>query len=322
MAPSTERRPFMFSRKPEVMRFLKRAVRQGTWPLLQRYVVARKILSLPAIAVAAKSDFCVHLRVCEQHAVMLHWALRSFLNHSTVGCSVAIHDDGSCSAHTLDRFTATFPAARVISRAEATSLILPRLAKFPEIAKWWQSSFTGIKWIDYFLLGESEHVIFLDTDVLFFDEPVAIFRDLDCAAWMKDSFYSLYIEPDDSQKLFGGSPPPQINSGLGRVPRRWFNIDLAVHVMRFMHQESVQRRAGRLGLPQDDDQTFNAILCACNGKTHYLPESYAVASELGLGGIVAKHYTTPFRFWFYEEGMTRVANQLKLDLPRWLRART
>ena len=44
-------------------------------------------------------------------------------------------------------------------------------------------------------------------------------------------------------------------------------------------------------------------------------------TEPGLQGVVAKHYTTPARFWLYEEGIPRVARQLDLPLPRWFRER-
>jgi hypothetical protein len=307
--------------KSELVRFLKRGARQGAWPLLQRYAVAPKILSLPPIEVARDAEFAVHIRVCERDAVMLHWAVRSFFLHCTNPCQLVIHDDGSCRPETLRKFKQTFVNATVYSRADALSIVGPRLEQYPYLYHWWRSSFTGIKWVDYYLLGESKYVIFLDTDVLFFRRPIDIFEIKSQAAWMSDCFDSLYFDPDTSSRLFGIRTLPQLNSGLGRVPRAWFDFSLAELVLKHICEPEVVRRSEKLGLPKNDDQTFNAILSASNGAWDLLPDSYLVATEPGLVGVVAKHYVTPRRFSFYEEAVPRVAAQLHLELPRWLRER-
>jgi hypothetical protein len=271
--------------------------------------------------VAKKSEFAVHIRVCEQDAVILYWAVRSFFSHCGVPCQLVIHDDGSCRQETLDNFRKTFVNAAVYSRNEAICIIAPQLEQFSELKHWWRSSFTGIKWIDYYLLGKTKYVIFLDTDVLFFKPPNEMFETKNHAVWMKDCFESLYFDSDDSFRLFGVRTLPQLNSGLGRVPRDWFDASLAQNVLTHMGAPEVVRRAKNLGLPKHDDQTFNAVISACNGNWSLLPDSYQVATEPGLGRIVAKHYVTPRRFSLYEEGIPRVAAQLDLELPRWLRER-
>jgi hypothetical protein len=307
--------------KSELARFLKRSARQGTWPLLQRYAVAPRILNLPPIEVARKAEFAVHIRVCERDSIMLHWAVRSFFLHCPVPCQLVIHDDGSCRPETLANFKRTFVNASVYSRSDALRIIAPQLSQFTDLYHWWRSSFTGIKWIDYYLMGESKYVIFLDTDVLFFRSPVDIFNNRSQAVWMRDCFDSIYFASQTSFRLFGVEALPQINSGLGRIPRGWFDISLAEAVLKHISAPEIAKRAENLGLPKHDDQTFNAVLSACNGDWGLLPDTYQVAIEPGLCGAIARHYVTPRRFSFYEEGVPRVSAQLELKLPRWLRER-
>jgi hypothetical protein len=252
---------------------------------------------------------------------MLHWAIRSFFLHCDTACQLVIHDDGSCRPETLDNFRKTFVGAAVYSRNEAVSVIAPQLNQFSELYRWWQSSFTGIKWIDYYLLGRSKYVIFLDTDVLFFGPPNEIFENPSQAVWMRDCFESLYFDSEDSLRLFGVRTLPQLNSGLGRIPRDWFDPSLAEKVLMHMSAPEVVKRAKNIGLPTHDDQTFNAVLSACNGNWSLLSERYQVATEPGLKGAIAKHYVTPRRFLLFEEGIPRVAAHLELELPRWLRER-
>lgn len=294
---------------PEVLRYLKRGfLRQATWPLLQRYVVAPSITKLPPVHVKPNSELGVHVRICESDAIMLHWSLRSLFNVCQLPFQLTIHDDGSCSEQTLRLFSEKFVGARVVKREEAARQILPNLANHPALRQWWPTTYRSLKWLDVYLLGDSRYIIFLDSDVLFFREPKELFQPCSKTVWMRDSTYTLHIKPEESITLFGGYPLPQLNSGLGRMERSRFNLDLAERVLK------------HLGRPQDD-QTLNAVMTAQYPDYEFLPPSYDNATELGLEGKVAKHYTTPYRFWFYEEGIPRVAKQLDLPLHRWLKER-
>lgn len=309
------------STKFEIMRYVRRGLRQGTWPILQRYCVARKILSLPPTRVAKKSDFNIHIRVCERDAIMLHWAVRSFLMHASVPCQLTIHDDGTCRRRTLESFERSFVNVRVYRREEALRLVGPRISRFPKLDLWQRSTYTGIKWLDYYLLGQSRFVIFLDSDVLFFKNPVQLFQNMDSAYWMKDCFYSLYFDREEAARWYGVGELPQLNSGLGRIPRAWFDAALAADVLTRMAHAEIDQRSIARSLPKNDDQTFNAVISACKGSWAYLSEEYCLAMEPGIGSCVARHYVGSRRFWFYEEGIPRAARQLGIRLPLWLSER-
>ncbi|HKQ03903.1 MAG TPA: hypothetical protein VJ464_02135 [Blastocatellia bacterium] len=307
--------------KPEFIRFVRRGIRQGTWPLLQRYAAFKRILNLPPIQISQDSDFAVHILTCERDALMLHWAVRSFASHVSEPFQLVIHDDGSCSPNTLKRFSETFLGATVIPRRQACLEVAKHLRGFPNLLETNRNSFASIRWIDFYLLGASKFIIFLDPDVLFFASPTHLFEGSDSALWMRDCFYSLHITQEEANDRFGGITLPQLNGGLGRIPRSCFDPMLASRVLDFMQQSYVGQRAAQLGLPTMDDMPYSAVYSAVYGKCHLLPESYQIGMEPGLQGVIAKHYTTPRRFLFFEEGIPRVAHHLGVSLPPWLRER-
>ena len=306
--------------KSEAMRFLKRAARQGSWPLLQRYMVYPRILDLPPVQCRKSADFAVHVLICERDATMLHWCLRSLLKHASSDFMLYIHDDGSCRPETLARFRAKFVDAVVFSRSEASLLVESCTAAFPDLQKWRNEDYIALKCIDFYLVGNERWIILLDPDVLFFSDPKELFDSLHADVWMRDCFYSPYIDPDESMKLFG-CKPKQVSGGLGRVRRESRDFALLQAINRFKELPHIQERARHRGLPKFEDQTYHAVLTARANESFFLGSEYQVATELGLQDIVAKHYTTPARFWLFEEGIPRIAQQLEIPLPRWLRDR-
>jgi hypothetical protein len=297
-------------KKPAWLAYLKRGLRQGTWPALQRFVVGEKIRDLAPVRLNTSSEICAHVSLCEAHATMLHWMLRSLLHHAKAPFGVTIHDDGSCSAKTQIELQEKFPGLEFIARSEARKLIPPLLKEYPLLHEWWPKNERSInaKWLDAYLLGKSRFVVFVDPDVLFFGNPVEVFEENPQTVWMRDCCYMLEIDPEDSVRLFGGYPLPELNTGLGRIERSRFRPELAERLLQVLKKPR-------------DDMTLHAVMTAQRNDFTLLPSKYKIATELGLEGVVAKHYTNPYRFWFYEEGIPRVSRDLGLPLSRWLRER-
>src|SRR4029077_733560 len=137
------------------------AVRDGSWPLLQRYFVFPRILDQPSATCSRNAEHAVHVLVCEKDALMLHWCLRSLLLHSKTPFTVYIHDDGSCSADTLRQFQKTFGGARVLARAEATAIVEPKIANYSELVKWRRADYIAAKCIDFYLVGDERYIVIL-----------------------------------------------------------------------------------------------------------------------------------------------------------------
>ncbi len=292
----------------DLLRFSKRGARQGSWALLQRYVVLRRILSLPPAKLDVAGDICAHVLLCEKDAVMFHWLLRSLLNVWRGPFQVMVHDDGSLTQRSIASIRASFPGVEVVERREAAVRMSALLAGQDELLEWWRTSHWATKALDVYMLGNSRFVLILDPDLLFFGEPLELFVDQPTSIWMRDSSYMLDVDPQESVARFGGHPLPELNTGLGKIERSRFNLELAAKLLHHLRKPS-------------NDMVFHALMTAQSADFRLLPSTYDCSLERGLKGVIARHYTNPVRFWYYEEGVPRVARNLGLRLHPWLRER-
>lgn len=292
----------------EPVRFLRRALRQGAWPLLQRYSTFPGILTLGPVELASAGATAVHILLCERDVVMFHWMLRSLLSVWFRPFRVVVHDDGSLSKETIASLRRTFVGIEVVGAQEAEARMAVLLRNHPGLLQWWPTTHWAKKALDVYLLGNSKYMILLDADVLFFGEPSTLFAEVGTSAWMRDSSYMLDIESQASVGLFGGHPLPPLNAGVGRIERARFDLDLAAALLKAVPRPS-------------NDMVFHALMTAQREDFELLPDAYDCGLESGLKGVLVRHYTNPVRFWYYEEGIPRAARNLALPLSRWSRER-
>ncbi|HPA19791.1 MAG TPA: hypothetical protein PLU30_18725 [Verrucomicrobiae bacterium] len=290
-------------------RFFKRALRQGTWPLLQRLIVYPSVLKLPPIRFAGNTTHAVHTVVRERDAAMAHWMLRTLHQCAPAPLSVALHLDPTVRPGTAAKLAEKFPDARVISYAEARARVAPAIAGFPRLRRWVDSSPWAIKAVDTYLLGESRWLISVDCDVLFFGPPTSLFGDTPSAVWMEDGNYALDLPPEAGLDLLGLRPLMPINTGVGRIERRLFDPATAERVLE------------RVPEPVNDQVVHAAITARAADATLLPTREYNYVKEPGLEDRIARHYTTPSRFLFVEEGVPRAARLIGMRLPPLLRER-
>jgi len=234
--------------------------------------------------------------------------LRSLLRVAGDHVRIQIHDDGSLTPQSIETTLLRFPGIRIVSRAEAVDRLMPLIARYPRLKAWWPTTHWGIKWLDVYLLGDTRDMILLDSDALFFKRPDLLLESGGKTLWMKDSNYMLDLPPEAGPKLFVARRLPQLNSGVGRVDRSRFDLNIAERLLEIV------------GKPRDD-QTLHAIIAARDPDSMLLPPQYDCAIERGLRDVVCKHYTNPFRFMYFEEGIPRAAKLLGLKLAPWLQER-
>lgn len=277
--------------------------------MLQRLLVYPKVLRLPPIRFAGSPTLTVHTVVRERDAIMCHWMLRTLHHFAPAPVSVTLHLDPSVRSVTATLLAEKFPDARVISDAEARERVLPALADFPRLKRWRAIAPWAIKAVDTYLLGESRWLLSIDCDVLFFAPPVALFEEAPSAVWMEDGNYALDLPPDAGPDVFGLRRLLPINTGVGRIERCLFDPATAEKVL-----EQVPEPV--------NDQVIHAVVTAKVDDAILLPKmGYNYVKERGLEARVARHYTTPYRFLFVEEGVPRAVRLLGLPLLPLLRER-
>jgi hypothetical protein len=155
-------------------------------------------------------------------------------------------------------------------------------------------------------VGNSDYVYFMDTGVVVVGELSEILDDDDDATWSRGTWWSLDLPLESIVPRYCSGPVPQLNTGIGKVSRAKFDPQ----TLEFYLGEQKRIR---------NDQILLALLTA-NGRWTLLDEDrYMLASEPGVRGV--KHYTTPFRALYWEEGIPVAARALKLPLSRWLALR-
>ncbi len=292
-----------------VRRFFKRALRQGTWPLLQRLLVYPKVLRLPPVRFAGNPTHMVHTVVRERDAIMAHWMLRTLHHFAPAPLSVTLHLDPTVRPGTAALLAEKFSGLRIISYAEAMDRVMPVLEKFPRVKRWRETDFWGIKGLDTYLMGDSRWMVVVDSDVLFFAPPVALFADSPQAAWMEDGNYALDLPPEAGPEWLGRRPLLALNAGFGRIERGLFDLPIAERVLE------------RVPNPVND-QVIHAAFTAGAEDAALLPgREYNYVKESGLEDRIVRHYTTPYRFLMIEEGVPRAAKLLAIPLASPLRER-
>lgn len=175
--------------------------------------------------------FELHMLIGMRHVGMCLWAVKSFLHQCGQRYHIALHDDGTLTAESIDLLKTHLPNVRIIRRADADAEMAGKLASYPMLNTFRftvleTSNHRGQKYnmfimslimLDMNLLSEAEKVMILDADVLFFKQPVEIMN------WIADRsdqgcLYSVEkfrpYRDDDNHLKFGLKPAETLNSGL------------------------------------------------------------------------------------------------------------
>lgn len=270
-----------------------------------------KILELPPIKLSAQTDFGVHTLLCKKDILLFHWMIRSLFINTNIPFSVTIHEDGSLNEKDIKLLKDSFLNIKIIRRSEADMTMGEMLIDFPSLQEYRKVSFWAIKALDVYALGSSKKMILIDSDILFFKNCDSLFTHSEESFWMKDVCYALGIDSAICEKILEVSQLKNINAGCGIVNRSIYNPKLANIFLEKIQQNPV------------NDMIFHAIFSSFprNVLPHFLSANYQLSFTPLSDDIICKHYVNPIRFWFYEEGIPKVASQLKLPLHLWLRER-
>lgn len=292
-----------------VLSFLKRGARLGTWPLFQRYIVAPKVSKLPPVHVRKDPFFSVHTLLHRNDIIMYEWMLRSLLLHSSANFSVKVHEDGSFTDTDQKYLESKFPGIEIIRRKSSDEEVFKKIADYPAVTKYRKEHFWALKALDVYLLGTEKYMVLIDADVLFFSDPVELFTDDNSNFWMKDVAYNLGIPEATVREKLGTGPLKPMNAGLGRAMRNAVSLPTAESFLNIQANPV-------------NDMIFHTLFCTRHSSLELLDnEKYMLQFKLQTQGVAAKHYVNPIRYWFWEEGVPRVATQLQLPLHRFLKER-
>jgi hypothetical protein len=247
---------------------------------------------------------------CEVHAmtsqgdwVNLVWSLKSFYHCARRRYALCIHEDGTVPAPGLEQLRHHFPDARLILRSEADARAVEDLRRYPLSLAFRQTNILSPKVFDFVSYLQSERMMLLDSDVLFFAEPTELLRRIEDPSYRLNSvnrdIASAYsIDQEIASRCVGMPVVDRFNSGLGLVHRASMRLDW---IEEFLALPGIL--AGHFWRIE---QTLYA-LCSSRYGCELLPEDYAVRLNGTCDGLPARHYVGAIRHLLYCEGIRRLS---------------
>lgn len=282
---------------------LKQRFKHGLKAAYYRDVVRPRITDTPPIT-DLDDDVCeIHVLTSSDDFLNLLWALKSFYRASGRRYPLCIHDDGSLDAEHAALLTDHFPDARVIERGRADVEVLPTLEEYPRAHAFRAENHLAPKLFDFVHYLRGDHMMLLDSDVLFFEEPTELLRRIEDPDYTTntvnadvDTAYTVSL--DDVEDEFGFRPVKRFNSGLGLIHRDSLRLDW---IDAFLGLPDARSHFWRI------EQTMFA-LCSCRYGVELLPERYDVFLDPGIRGPV-RHYVGAVRHLMYKEGIARLSGE-------------
>jgi hypothetical protein len=260
--------------------------------------VRRKILTTGPTGHSNASACEIHVLTSSGDWLNLIWALKSFYFFSQRKYALAIHDDGTLTDEARFELQRHFPWSRLISRSEADAAVLPDLARYPLCTELRRTNTLSLKLFDFRHYLQSDRMLLLDSDILFFSEPQEFLRRIEDPAYVQNTvnedIASAYtVDSDTVKRTFGFELHPRFNSGLGLIHKSSLNLDWI---------EQFLRLPGIIGHFWRIEQTLFA-LCSSRHGVELLPPEYRVRLEGTSDGLPCRHYLGKIRHLMYGEGI-------------------
>jgi hypothetical protein len=253
-----------------------------------------KILGTQPVYTNTAEEGSVRYLVCHDQALEAVWSAKSLLADDRMRrWKLVFHDDGTLSRRDVALLHYHFPCAKVIGREEADwemKDVLPPACKSLR-----DSLVLGLKLFDFAHFSYGRPYLALDTDVLFFRNPVELYEALSGpnrgVLWNQDPPEAVSLSHTLDEIIEKtGLRPERFNSGVLAIPRpftQWQQIETWLHA---------------LGKPQmlwTIEQTIYGLIATSQGGNP-LPTTYDVR-EFHWPDVISEHY-----YWRSRRNMYRL----------------
>jgi hypothetical protein len=159
--------------------------------------------------------------------------LGSLLRLSSEPLSLLIHDDGTLTAEDQEALTSRLPGSTILARAEADSLILPLLTRYPNCLSYRRNHPLALKLIDMPLLEKGD-LAYCDSDVFFLRPYTRLYvwpEEKSSAVFMQDSQEAYSLRPWHLYPIGKMRLPRRVNSGLILFRTAAYDLDFIEWVL-------------------------------------------------------------------------------------------
>jgi len=281
----------------------REALREGLVNFFKRIIIQNKILKTKPIITCNSGSIEIRVLTWRKDYINLIWALKSFYTVSNVDYPLYIHDGGLFPEH-IETLKKHFPNAHIIDKDYADKVVNAFFEKNKlELSKKYRNSnIATIKLWDYFIFSKADRIISIDSDIVFFKNPVHIIDSNPNKNYYNEDLqfaYSMSLE--EIEAAFNIKLPAKVNSGLFNVSHSIFDpfkIEQWLNHDKLFNNKWVS------------EQTMHAMLAATHSDgVTLLGSNYLVSTQPGLNQeTICKHYPGFFRPLFFQEGLPQFYN--------------
>ncbi|PSB20035.1 hypothetical protein C7B61_05145 [filamentous cyanobacterium CCP1] len=280
---------------------IRQKYQHGLGTAYYRDTVRQRILQTKPIANTTDRTCEIHVLTYEKDWLNLIWALKTFYHYSDRRYALCIHDDGTLTEDNRATLHYHFPDARIIDRPSADRFVLETLQAHPRCLEFRKTNHLSPKVFDFAAYLETDRMLLLDSDVLFFAEPAALLQRIEDPDYklntVNGDVASAYtVDPTIVREKCGVELIDRFNSGLGLIHKDSLNLDW---IEEFLGLPDIIGYFWRI------EQTLYALF-SCRYGAELLPPEYDVHLEGGIGDSPSRHYVGKIRHLMYSEGIQRL----------------
>lgn len=258
----------------------------------------------------------VHSVVCSAHVPMSLWSLSSFVAFSGARPRVVIHDDGTLTADDRALYVRYFEGIEILDARRMDLAMARALADHPVCAAFRarEDFYCARKLFDILFTAERDHLLVLDSDILFFARPAHLLDRLrEGVPFFNADYQDSYGAPREVLSDWAGFDIyPRVNAGLLGVPVAAYRSQLD-RIERYLAFAQASLPQGQVN---KHEQTSHAlVMTVLEGER--LPPAYQIDGELDAG-TVSHHFVHDGRqrgrFWY--RGVRRIRREVARRLAR------
>jgi hypothetical protein len=280
---------------------IRQKYQHGLGTAYYRDTIRCRILDTKPIAHTTDRTCEIHVLTYEKDWLNLIWALKTFYYYSDRRYALCIHDDGTLTNDNRATLQHHFPDARIIDRPSADRFVFETLQAHPRCLEFRKTNHLAPKVFDFAAYLESDRMLLLDSDVLFFAEPTALLNRIEDPDYklntVNGDVASAYtVDPAVVHEKCGVELIDRFNSGLGLIHKDSLNLDW---IEEFLGLPDIIGYFWRI------EQTLYALF-SCRYGAELLPPEYDVHLEGGINGSPSRHYVGKIRHLMYSEGIRQL----------------
>lgn len=240
-------------------------------------------LQTPGFECNSQASAEIHSITCHKHLLMYLLSIKSFLRFYN-DVLVVVHNDGTLTNKDKSILKKHIKGVKIIDKNLAEAKVLAVLKDFPNSVKYRKDYLIARQVFDYLLLSQTDKIISLDSDTLFFKKPVELIN------WLRNNsqqiIYSYEENPHQQQVTLaniGYNYQPNICVGLMCFYQDILNLELIEKIISKIDK-----------LDWWTTQNIYPVLIKNKADKYQLsffePKQYQNLANFQPGNIIFRHY--------------------------------